>query len=59
MFADLNPYVVRNLIVLDEVSNEGKIGVTGSWIRNFYLLETALYQQSEEGEFLIPGHRVC
>ena len=45
--------------MLYEVSNEGKIGITGSWIRDFYLLETALYQQSEEGELLIPCHGVC
>lgn len=45
--------------MLDEVSNEGKIGFTGSWICDFYLLETALYKQSEEGEFLIPRHGVC
>jgi hypothetical protein len=45
--------------MLDEVSNEGKIGITGSWIRDFYLLEATFYEQSEEGEFLIASHGIC
>ena len=34
--------------MLDEVSDKGKVGVAGSRICDFYLLKTALYQQSEE-----------
>ena len=58
-FTDLNPHVIRNLVVLYKVSNEEKFGIASSWIRDFYLLETALYQQSEESEFLIHCHGVC
>ena len=55
---NLDPYVVRDLILLYEAANKIKICIASSGIRNLNLLVTTLDEQFKESRFLLDRHGV-
>lgn len=55
-FTHLYPYAVRYFIVLNQTPGETEVGVAGSGIGNFDLLEPTLDQMIKEKVLLVRGH---
>ena len=57
--SDLDPHVVRDLIIFYETAHEIKVRVASSRICDLNLLITAFDEQLKESRFLLNGHGVC
>jgi hypothetical protein len=53
---DLKPYIIRDLIILDQASHEAEVSVAGSWVCDLDFFHTAFDQFLEKCCFLVHSH---
>jgi len=56
--SNLDPDIIRHLVICYETSDKIEVGITSGWICHFDLFDTALDQLAKERSFLFNGHRV-
>lgn len=56
---NLEPHIVRDVSTCNECRDKAKVGITGSWICDFNLLEAAFYDLLKEVILLNDRHRIC
>ena len=56
---NLEPHIVRDVSTRNESAYKAEVGITGSWICDFNLLETAFYDLLKEVILLHDRHGIC
>jgi len=56
---NLEPHIVGDVSTCNEPPYKAEVGITGSWICDLNLLETAFYDLLKEGILLNDGHGIC
>lgn len=57
--SDLDPHIIRDLILFDEAANEIEIRVTGGRICDLNFFISTFDKQLEESRFLLNRHGIC